>query len=109
MESPCVESIDWAKWHVFWVDERVVPKDHADSNYKLAYDGFLSKVMENDDMRLTLNDCWGKCTKSYFLLYAAIAVMSRYKHSGYQHEGIGIARQLVYHDFLPGLISPARI
>lgn len=29
---------------MFWVDERVVPKDHPDSNYLLAYDGFLSKV-----------------------------------------------------------------
>jgi hypothetical protein len=36
--------VDWSKWHVFWVDERVVPKDHEDSNYKLALDGFLSKV-----------------------------------------------------------------
>ncbi|KAK3042084.1 hypothetical protein RJ639_001786 [Escallonia herrerae] len=34
----------WSKWHVFWVDERVVPKDHPDSNYLLAYDGLLSKV-----------------------------------------------------------------
>ncbi|GMH08842.1 hypothetical protein Nepgr_010682 [Nepenthes gracilis] len=44
VEPPYVSSIDWSKWHVFWVDERVVPKDHPDSNYKLAYDGFLSKV-----------------------------------------------------------------
>ncbi|XP_068634904.1 probable 6-phosphogluconolactonase 4, chloroplastic [Aristolochia californica] len=44
VESPYLESIEWSKWHVFWVDERVVPKDHEDSNYKLAYDGFLSKV-----------------------------------------------------------------
>lgn len=43
-ESPYVESVDWSRWYVFWVDERVVPKDHVDSNYKLAYDGFLSKV-----------------------------------------------------------------
>ncbi|KAK4754205.1 hypothetical protein SAY87_002309 [Trapa incisa] len=43
-ESPHVDSIHWSKWHVFWVDERVVPKDHDDSNYKLAYEGFLSKV-----------------------------------------------------------------
>lgn len=39
-----VDSIDWSKWHFFWVDERVVPKHHEDSNYKLAYDAFLSKV-----------------------------------------------------------------
>lgn len=39
-----VGSIDWPRWHFFWVDERVVPKHHEDSNYKLAYDAFLSKV-----------------------------------------------------------------
>ncbi|KAL9240563.1 hypothetical protein vseg_014766 [Gypsophila vaccaria] len=44
VEPPYVDSIDWSKWHVFWVDERVVPKDHPESNYKLAFDGFLSKV-----------------------------------------------------------------
>ncbi|KAI4307055.1 hypothetical protein L6164_030285 [Bauhinia variegata] len=44
LEPPYADSIEWSKWHVFWVDERVVPKDHEDSNYKLAYDGFLSKV-----------------------------------------------------------------
>ena len=32
------------KWHVFWLDERVVPKTQEDINYKLAFDGFLSKV-----------------------------------------------------------------
>ncbi|XP_021627020.1 6-phosphogluconolactonase 3, chloroplastic [Manihot esculenta] len=44
LEPPYIDSIEWSKWHVLWVDERVVPKDHVDSNYKLAYDGFLSKV-----------------------------------------------------------------
>lgn len=44
VEAPYIDSIDWSKWHMFWVDERVVPKDHPDSNYLLAFDGFLSKV-----------------------------------------------------------------
>ncbi|KAK1437477.1 hypothetical protein QVD17_03268 [Tagetes erecta] len=43
-EPPYVSSIDWSKWLIFFLDERVVPLDHPDSNYKLAYDGFLSKV-----------------------------------------------------------------
>jgi len=43
-EPPYLDSVDWGRWHVFWVDERVVAKNHPDSNYKLAYDDFLSKV-----------------------------------------------------------------
>lgn len=43
-EAPYSKTVDWSKWYIFWVDERVVAKNHADSNYKLAKDGFLSKV-----------------------------------------------------------------
>lgn len=32
---------DWSHVHIFWVDERCVPHDHSDSNYKLAYDTWL--------------------------------------------------------------------
>jgi len=34
----------WDKWHIYFSDERVVPFDHPDSNYKLVKDEFLSKV-----------------------------------------------------------------
>jgi 6-phosphogluconolactonase len=34
----------WSKVHFFWGDERCVPPDHEDSNYKMAYDSFLSKI-----------------------------------------------------------------
>lgn len=44
VEPPYCDTIDWSKWHIFLVDERVVPKTHVDSNYKLAYDGFISRV-----------------------------------------------------------------
>ncbi|XP_057493327.1 probable 6-phosphogluconolactonase 1 isoform X2 [Actinidia eriantha] len=43
-EAPYNKTVDWAKWYIFWADERVVGKNHDDSNYKLAKDGFLSKV-----------------------------------------------------------------
>ena len=36
--------IDWGRAIVFWSDERCVPPDHADSNYRMAYDTLLSKV-----------------------------------------------------------------
>ncbi|KAG2702515.1 hypothetical protein I3760_06G093500 [Carya illinoinensis] len=43
-DAPFNKTVDWAKWYIFWADERVVAKNHADSNYKLAKDGLLSKV-----------------------------------------------------------------
>ncbi|KAJ4972639.1 hypothetical protein NE237_005813 [Protea cynaroides] len=43
-ETPYNKTVDWSKWYIFWADERVVAKNHADSNYKLAKDGLLSKV-----------------------------------------------------------------
>lgn len=36
--------IDWSRVLVFFDDERCVPPDHADSNYRMARDAFLSKV-----------------------------------------------------------------
>ncbi len=36
--------LPWDKVHVFFGDERCVPKDHADSNYRLAQETFLSKA-----------------------------------------------------------------
>ncbi|TEB31784.1 6-phosphogluconolactonase [Coprinellus micaceus] len=37
-------TVQWDKWHVYYVDERVVPLDHADSNHKLCLDTLWSKV-----------------------------------------------------------------
>ena len=36
--------IKWDRIHFFWADERCVPQDDPDSNYKLALDHLLSKV-----------------------------------------------------------------
>jgi len=37
-------SMDWAKMHFFWGDERCVPPDHSESNYKMTLDHLLSKI-----------------------------------------------------------------
>lgn len=41
---PHVGSVDWERWHVFWSDERCVPPDHQDSNYRMAWDALLDLV-----------------------------------------------------------------
>jgi len=38
------DAMDWSRIHIFWADERCVPKDRPESNYKLAHDAFLSSV-----------------------------------------------------------------
>lgn len=41
---PQTKVLPWNKIHLFWVDERYVPADSPQSNYKLAADTFLDKV-----------------------------------------------------------------
>lgn len=36
--------IDWSRWHVYFGDERAVPPDDRNSNYRLVRDTLLSKV-----------------------------------------------------------------
>lgn len=38
------DKIDWSRVHFFWVDERCVPKDDKDSNFKGAWDSLLSHI-----------------------------------------------------------------
>jgi 6-phosphogluconolactonase len=38
------QKIDWNKTIVYWSDERCVPPDHVDSNYRLAHETLLSKA-----------------------------------------------------------------
>ena len=43
-EPPYRDQVDWAKTHIFWGDERSVPPDHRDSNYRMANEALLSRV-----------------------------------------------------------------
>ena len=42
--KPYRSAVVWPKVHVFWVDERCVAPDHEDSNYRIAYEAFLSRA-----------------------------------------------------------------
>lgn len=42
--SPAAQSLLWQHIHVFWVDERYVPVDSPQSNYRLASEAFLKEV-----------------------------------------------------------------
>jgi 6-phosphogluconolactonase len=42
--EPYRSQIDWALVEVFWGDERCVPVDDAESNFRMAQEAFLSKV-----------------------------------------------------------------
>jgi 6-phosphogluconolactonase len=42
--APFRRRIPWDRLHVFWSDERGVPPDHPDSNYRMAREALLSRV-----------------------------------------------------------------
>ena len=41
---PRMDNAAWGRWHVFWGDERCVPPDHQDSNYRMAGESLLDRV-----------------------------------------------------------------
>ena len=43
-QEPFHSTVPWSEIYFFWCDERCVPPDHADSNYRAAHEALLSKV-----------------------------------------------------------------
>jgi 6-phosphogluconolactonase len=42
--QPFYARMPWERLQIYWVDERCVPPDHADSNYRMTREALLSKV-----------------------------------------------------------------
>jgi 6-phosphogluconolactonase len=42
--APYATRIDWARLHLFWGDERCVPPDHPDSNYRMTREAMIDHV-----------------------------------------------------------------
>jgi 6-phosphogluconolactonase len=43
-KEPFVSQVEWTFVHVLWGDERCVPPDHPDSNYRMAFQALLERV-----------------------------------------------------------------
>jgi 6-phosphogluconolactonase len=43
-EVPFREALPWGRMHWFWGDERFVPPDHPDSNYRMVREALLSRA-----------------------------------------------------------------
>ena len=43
-DGSSTDAVDFSKWEIFFADERAVPLDHEDSNYKLLKDELLDKI-----------------------------------------------------------------
>lgn len=41
----CASQVDWQRVHLWWSDERNVPADHADSNYRLADEALIRHIL----------------------------------------------------------------
>ena len=42
--EPFAKQVPWDKLDLYWVDERCVPPDNAESNYRMTHEALLSKV-----------------------------------------------------------------
>jgi 6-phosphogluconolactonase len=55
--EPLRSQVNWPAWHVFWADERCVPLDNPDSNYRGAREYLLDQAGIPSEQIYTL-DAW---------------------------------------------------
>ncbi|RHY38738.1 hypothetical protein DYB30_012805, partial [Aphanomyces astaci] len=60
--SSLKDGVDFSKWHVFFADERVVPLDHADSNYLACHDALFQHLPRFDVILLGMGPDGHTCS-----------------------------------------------
>jgi 6-phosphogluconolactonase len=66
--QPVSKRIDWRKTHLFWGDERYLPKNHPESNFALAFQSLVAKVdvpPSNIHRVITENDSANAAAEDY--------------------------------------------
>lgn len=71
--------VRWEHIHVFWGDERFVPPDHPDSNYRAAREALLSRVPIPEDRIHRVQTELGSAWKSAEEYSGALRVIFRLK------------------------------
>lgn len=75
--QPWCEQVDWARTFVFWGDERRVPPNHPDSNYRMAYEALLKHVsipreqifrMDGEDLANSASRSYDEALRRHFEL-----------------------------------------
>lgn len=56
VSNPLRDKIDWSVWHVFWTDERWVPRSHPESNFRLAQRRLFNRVRIPDKQIHAVDD-----------------------------------------------------
>jgi len=51
LASEYADKMEWNSIHLFWGDERYVPQDHPDSNFRMAHHAWISKVSKPEKAR----------------------------------------------------------
>lgn len=63
----CRHAVAWDRIFFFWGDERCVPPDHPDSNYRMASEELLSRVPASDERicRIPVELGWRQAARAY--------------------------------------------
>lgn len=64
-KEPFREQIAWNKTHFFFTDERNVPPDHPDSNYRMVYEAVLAHVPKTHVLRIPGEKPAAEAAKEY--------------------------------------------